>query len=49
MKKEWEHPELIVLIKTELEEDVLAACKASGPVQLGGCEAETPTSSIANS
>jgi|WetSurMetagenome_2_1015567.scaffolds.fasta_scaffold1009631_2 hypothetical protein len=27
MKKEWEEPELIVLIKTELEEDVLAGCK----------------------
>lgn len=29
MKKDWEKPELIVIVKTELEEDVLAACKAT--------------------
>ena len=27
MKEKWEEPELIVIIKTELEEDVMAACK----------------------
>jgi hypothetical protein len=30
MKKEWEQPELIVIIRTKLEEDVMAACK-TGP------------------
>ena len=30
MKEEWEKPELIVIIKTEIEEDVLSACKLTG-------------------
>ena len=32
MKEEWKRPELIVIVKTELEEDVLAGCKSEGPV-----------------
>jgi hypothetical protein len=39
MKKDWEKPELIVIIKTELEEDVLASCK-TGP-HVAGCWNET--------
>jgi len=27
MKEDWERPELIVIVKTELAEDVLAGCK----------------------
>ena len=28
-KKEWRKPELIVLVRSEPEEDILVACKAS--------------------
>ena len=30
MKKEWQKPELIVLVRSKPEEAVLAACKAWG-------------------
>jgi hypothetical protein len=29
MKKDWEAPKLIVIVRAELEEDVLAGCKVT--------------------
>lgn len=45
MKKDWEKPELIVIVKTELEEDVLAGCKTD----FATCNEKTTGPRLANS
>lgn len=45
MKKSWEKPELIIIVRTEIEENVLAGCKANQSCMEGAAGANRPATS----